>query len=140
MAKPNIFIDTNILIDILEDIEGARSSMIILQLGLNGDINLFISELTLVNIMYICRKSVGSEVIYDFFSFLKKFINIPSVSNELIFKGIDERPRDFEDYIQYVAAKSCNSDYIVTRNIKDFSIYDIESLTPEDYLLTYKNN
>lgn len=42
--------------------------------------------------------------------------------------------RDFEDCLQDECAKQVNADYIVTRNIKDFSKSDIPAVTPEIFL------
>ena len=42
---------------------------------------------------------------------------------------------DFEDAVQYYAARQADADYIITRNKKDFSFSEIEVLTSEEYVL-----
>ncbi len=46
--------------------------------------------------------------------------------------GID----DFEDAVQYYAAKSAHVDFIITRNIKDYKESTIPVLTAEQFLRT----
>ena len=41
---------------------------------------------------------------------------------------------DLEDGLQMQCAKERNLDYIVTRNIKDFSDSPIQPLSPEDFI------
>ncbi len=41
---------------------------------------------------------------------------------------------DFEDCLQNECAKQIHADYIVTRNINDFSMSDIPAVIPDDLL------
>lgn len=41
---------------------------------------------------------------------------------------------DFEDCLQMECAKSYGADYIVTRNVSDYSISDIKAILPSEYL------
>ena len=41
---------------------------------------------------------------------------------------------DFEDCLQMECAKSYGADYIVTRNVPDYSISDIKAILPSEYL------
>lgn len=42
--------------------------------------------------------------------------------------------KDFEDCLQSECAEDCFADYIVTRNVKDFSETKIQAITPVEYL------
>jgi len=46
--------------------------------------------------------------------------------------------KDFEDAVQYAAAKQVNADFIITRNIKDFRKSDIPIASPDSFLATLK--
>jgi len=129
-----VFLDTNILIDILEQRQGYEDSLRVLQMGLDGKVNLSVTDLTLINIAYICRKSAGMDRIYDFIAFICKFIDILAIGKEPIKEAVSARHRDFEDYVQYDAAKRCGMDCIITRNVKDYLFPDIEVQTPSDFL------
>lgn len=41
---------------------------------------------------------------------------------------------DFEDCLQMECAKSYGADYIVTRNVSDYSTSEIKAIMPKDYL------
>ena len=41
---------------------------------------------------------------------------------------------DFEDCLQMECAKSFEADYIVTRNVDDYSTSEIKAIMPKDYL------
>lgn len=42
--------------------------------------------------------------------------------------------KDFEDCLQDRCAKSVNAEYIITRNVEDFSKSEIPAMLPEDFL------
>lgn len=41
---------------------------------------------------------------------------------------------DFEDALQAMAATACAADFIVTRNVRDFTLSAVPTLTPTDFL------
>ena len=41
---------------------------------------------------------------------------------------------DFEHAVQYFTALSASSDYIITRNVKDYSLSEIEVFSPDEFL------
>ena len=41
---------------------------------------------------------------------------------------------DFEDCLQMECAKSYGAEYIVTRNVSDYSVSDIKAIPPSEYL------
>ncbi len=41
---------------------------------------------------------------------------------------------DFEDALQAVSAEACGADWLVTRNVADFSQSRVPALTPKDFL------
>lgn len=45
---------------------------------------------------------------------------------------------DFEDALQVAAALAGNADFIITRNVTDFSGAPLEVTTPEEFLLTFR--
>lgn len=46
----------------------------------------------------------------------------------------NENFSDFEDCLQMECAKSYEADYIVTRNICDYTASEVKAITPKDYL------
>ena len=46
----------------------------------------------------------------------------------------NEEFSDFEDCLQMECAKSYGAEYIVTRNVSDYSVSDIKAILPSEYL------
>ena len=87
----NLFIDTNVVMD-------------------------FVSDLTYANMVYSGRKIMERDTLYDLLIRLRQHIAIVGVGEDAVEKALHLRPRDFEDALQYFAAKQANADYIITRN------------------------
>lgn len=101
---------------------------------LDGTVLLAVTDLTVINIVYICRKSAGADRIYDFIAFVSKFIDILTIGKEPIMEAASARHRDFENYVQYATAKHNGMDCIITRNKKYFLLPDINVFTPSEFL------
>ena len=46
----------------------------------------------------------------------------------------NEEFSDFEDCLQMECAKTYGADYIVTRNVDDYSVSEVKAIVPKDYL------
>ena len=67
---------------------------------------------------------------------LKNFLTIvkvAAVSEKEIKNALESSWNDFEDSVQYSVALYNDMDYIITRNVKDFSDSEIPIMTPEDF-------
>jgi hypothetical protein len=62
-----------------------------------------------------------------------------TVTNNNIFQALDLEWDDFEDSVQYVVVEGLAVDYIITRNIKDFTSGSIPAITPEQFIETITN-
>jgi len=65
---------------------------------------------------------------------MRLFINILPVDDEIIFLSLESKFKDFEDAIQYYCAYNNKIDFLITRNVKDYSKAQIKVHTPEEYL------
>jgi predicted nucleic acid-binding protein len=48
------------------------------------------------------------------------------------------RWKDFEDAVQYIAAKESKVDFIITRNKEDFETADIPCISPTEFIAYLK--
>jgi predicted nucleic acid-binding protein len=129
-----IFIDTNVIIDILMQRDGYLSSARVLALAKNEDTTLFVSVLTMANLAYILRKSLKGDSFYAEMRKLSCLVNVADTTNNHFLSALDLQAKDFEDALQYYCAISNECDIIVTRNKKDFAFSSISVLTPEELL------
>jgi predicted nucleic acid-binding protein len=63
-----------------------------------------------------------------------KYANVTVVNRLTIEESITSKFDDFEDAMQYSCAMHCNADYIVTRNLKDFTESSIPCYEPAPFL------
>lgn len=129
-----IFIDTNVIIDVLMQRDGYLSSARVLAMAKKNNTSLFVSVLTMANLAYILRKSLRGN---DFYTEMKKLsclLNVADTTNDHFLSALDLQAKDFEDALQYYCAASNECETIVTRNKKDFAFSTIEVLTPEELL------
>lgn len=135
-----IFIDTNILLDVLTEREPFyKNSAVIWSLVEKGFVKGYISAISINNIYYITRKlkgKSGAEQIVD--KVLKDF-KIISLTYEILKLSRTIDKKDFEDVIQYFSALQKGCDYIITRNKKDFPQKEIEVIEPADFIKTFED-
>lgn len=135
----NVFIDTNIIIDVLERREPFFIlSANLLELGHSGTVNLFATSLSFINGIYVSRKAIGKEEAIKKVRLLRSFINVSPISSLEFDNALDLGIKDIEDALQYCSAISSKCEVIVTRNKKDFpDNNNITIVTPQEFFDTY---
>ena len=129
-----IFIDTNIIIDVLMQRDGYLSSAKVLALAKNREVSLFVSVLTMANLAYILRKTLRGDDFYNEMKKLSGLLNVVDTTNGHFLSALKLQAKDFEDALQYYCAVSNECEVIVTRNKKDFAFSAIDVLFPEELL------
>lgn len=129
-----IFLDTNVLIDLLAKRKGYEVAALLLSLSLKQDFSLHVSVLTMANIVYILRKVLKGDDMYHELGKLSNKLAVESITKQNYELALRLKAHDFEDSLQYFCAKSSACDVIITRNGKDFPFSDIRVMTPEEYL------
>ena len=133
MAK-KVFLDTNIIIDILGMRSHYASAATILQMGARKQIELYITNITIANAIYVLRKDIGKARTLEL---IKKLCNIvhvaPSGENEL-YQSFDIESPDFEDVLQYSSAITVGAEVLLTRNEKHFRFSNIAVRDGETFI------
>ena len=129
-----LFLDTNIVIDFLSGREPfADDAIALFQLADNHEVELVVSDLTLVNTVYVLQRLHNPiESIYEALNNIRPLISIVPIGESVIDMCLQHRSNDFEDEVQYFAAVNAEVDYIVTRNKKDFDFGDEAVVTPKE--------
>jgi len=131
-----VLIDTNIVLDILEKRDPFyEASNHVLSLCASKKINGYIAVHSISNIFYILRKhfSIGNR--RRLLLGILDFLQIANVDHENVRHALERNDfTDFEDCLQDECAVQNNADYIITRNIDDFSNSSIPAITPSDFL------
>ena len=130
-----VFLDTNILIDFLAARQPfAEDAVALFQLADDGKIELMVSDLTIINTIYVLRRMhYNLSEIYDSMDDIRPLLTIVSMGASVVDRCLQHRSDDFEDEMQYLSAVEANADYIITRNKKDFDFGDSAVMTPQEF-------
>ena len=133
--KKRIFLDTNIVIDYLANRQPfAEDAYQIFIQSEMPDIELCISALSFTTIYYVLRKECGHQQLLELLEKLRSLVIVLPTGNDVIKKALESKFSDFEDAVQYYTAIAGASDSIITRNVKDYTLSQIEVLTPAQFL------
>ena len=132
----NVFIDTNILVDVFAKREPfVGNSLKIYNFGVINKIKLFTSANTIATLHYILRRTISEEKTRLALEHVIEYFSIIPVDVNTIKKSLKSSHKDFEDAIQITAAQSINTmDCIITRDLKNFKFSEINVFTPDEFL------
>lgn len=130
-----VFLDANVIIDVIQNrVDFIEASSKVLQLGLEGTCELCASDITFTTVSYYARKHRTIEQLYDVMQSLREFIDVAPSGKIAIDWALRQHSHDFEDAVQYYTALRSGSEYIISRNTRDYPFDDIPVLTPQDFL------
>lgn len=134
-----ILIDTNVILDVLsnrkEFVENAQKIFKLCELK---HIDGYISALSITNIIYIMRKELDNDKIKSILNTLSIIFNIVDLKAEDLKTAITMNFTDYKDAIQSAQATRLNTDYIISRNTKDFIKSKVKAIDPENFIKSYK--
>lgn len=132
-----VFLDTNVLVDYLAHrADFFDNATIIVSLAINKKIKLYAASMSFATASYLMAKHYHNDykTIKLAISSLIRYCNITVVDRATIENSVASSFKDFEDGMQNDCTMRCNADYIVTRNVADFSDSPITVLEPSDFL------
>ena len=130
-----LLIDANIILDVLLNRpDYVKDSAMIWKLCETEQMKGYVSTLTFANLVYIMRKQLDPEKIEDVFHKLNLIFEFADFSVSDLTHAADLNWNDFEDAVQSVTAERIHADYIITRNVRDFSKSRVMAFTPPELL------
>lgn len=132
-----VFLDTNIVIDYLSKRKpfGENACLIfLLSQESESEMELCISALSFTTIYYVLRRECSHQRLLELLEDLRSLVTVLPTDDEIIGRAIKSDFSDFEDAVQYYTALSADSDFIITRNVKDYAMAKVPVLAPEDFL------
>lgn len=128
-------VDTNIIIDLLLNREGADAAAAMIDGAERGKYKISLCALSYTNIYYSLRKFLSHEQRINCLSQLGEVVNTLPVNGMVIAAALHAGWKDFEDSVLYHCALVDGSvDGIVTRNGKDFILSVIDVIDPSLFL------
>ena len=131
----HVFVDTNIVIDLLQKRENFYQE--VQELFTKADrkkLKLYISALTFANTYYILSKYYSSSEAKKILSKFKVLVEVLPTTDKIIDLALASDFNDFEDAIQFYTALESNLHVIITRNKKDFKNNLIPVFSAKEFL------
>jgi predicted nucleic acid-binding protein len=96
----------------------------------------YLASHSITTLYYLIQKVKGKKPAKASVRDLLSVFEIAPVNRSTLLLALDAGIPDFEDAVQYAAARQVNADFIITRNIKDYAEADIPVSSPEIFLAT----
>jgi len=133
-----VFIDADIILDLLLDREPySLSSSKLFTAIEEREVIAFTTPVILENIYYISAKMINRKSALEYVRKLLTLLKVTAVDEKIMLLAANSDFKDFEDSIQYYAAKNEAVDFLITRNKMDYKIADLTVCTPDEYLSVY---
>ena len=129
-----MLIDTNVLMDVLVGQEPfLQRSRYVVELCKDKIIQGYLAAHTITNLFYMLRKYYPSDECHDILLNVFDIFSVVAVDEEKMKTALRNKSfKDFEDCLQVECGKTAKVDYVVTRDMKDFTNSDIPCLTPDE--------
>ena len=128
--------DTNVLLDYLLEREPffEDAKKVILSCT-EGNTKGCIAAHSISNMFFILRKDYTVKERREILLNICTIFDVEGIDRAKLLSGLaNEEFFDFEDCLQMECAKSYGAEYIVTRNVLDYSVSDIKTILPSEYL------
>lgn len=130
-----VLIDTNIILDVFcKRPDFYEDSAKVFKLCEVKRISGVISALSVPNIMYILRKELDAKKTKEILDNLSLIFSIADLKADDLKKAADMGFKDYEDAVQSACAARIKANYIITRNIRDFTMSKVAAIRPIELL------
>ena len=134
MANFRVFIDSDIIIDLLAKRDHYPAAADLLSLIDRRRIDGYTTPVVLANVEYIIGKYSSKTKAKKALQTLIRTINVLPMDRRTVEAAVESAFPDFEDALQYYAAENGKVDFIITRNKKDYSKGTITAMTAEEFI------
>lgn len=130
----NIFIDTNILVDLIADRKPfSKFAIDLFSKAEAKKIRLYTSSHSIATTYYLLKKYVDEKLLRDIIYNALDYLEVVPIDQDVIKKGLKSKHKDFEDALQMISAYSIEKlDCIITRNVKDFKDAEVPVYSPDE--------
>lgn len=131
-----LLIDANVLLDVLWNREPyVQDSSVIWKLCETERAKGYVTTLTFANLVYIMRKELDSKNMEEILRSLSLIFEFADFCVSDLFHAAERNWNDFEDAVQSVIAERVHADYIITRNVRDFTKSKVPAFTPSELII-----
>jgi predicted nucleic acid-binding protein len=129
-----LFLDTNIVVDLLEGREPfCYDAAQLFTMAHDKKVELLVSPMTFSTASFLLRKH-GSKGVRILLSNLRQLVSVTISDERTVDDSIASQFKDFEDAMQYYNALNAKAEIIITRNGKDFTASNLPVMTATEYI------
>jgi predicted nucleic acid-binding protein len=129
-----LFVDINIVLDVVLDREIDGASASVMNLIDEGRAKGFLSAASCPTIYYLVNKYLDQHKAQQVVKDILAIFHISIINDKVLNMALKEKGPDFEDNIQMVSAKSVKADFIITRNLSHYKHSSVKAVSPLEYL------
>ena len=131
-----IFLDANVLVSVLnKEYPLFHYSSVIVSLAEQIKYKVYTSPLCLAIAFYFAEKKTSTEVAKKKIELLCKHIKVAENSMHGVHHTLQNKSiHDFEDGLEFYAAKESNCNYIITENKEDFYFSNIQTMDCKQFV------
>jgi predicted nucleic acid-binding protein len=130
-----LFVDSDIILDLLaERLLFYEDAARIFTWAYEKRIELYTTAVVLANVFYILRKINGNDKTREQIKDLRLLVKILPIDENIVDMALRSKFDDFEDGMQYYAAKEQNLFGIITRNVKDYKVKEMLIQTSKEFV------
>ena len=134
-TKAIILIDINVILDVLQRREPFYEASASVLAGVEtGRFEGFIAAHSITTLFYLIQKDKSSAKARASITSLLQILKIAPVNQSTIDQALNLDYSDFEDAVQMISALECKADYLITRNIADYTPPLLPVVQPIDFL------
>jgi predicted nucleic acid-binding protein len=134
-----ILVDIDVILDVLAKREPFFASSARLWAEIEGGhAKAYLASHSVTTIFYLVAKARGKEFARSCISDLLSVFRIAPVKESTLRLALEAKITDFEDAVQFAAAKEVAAEFIISRNIGHYKKSEIPATTPELFLATLK--
>ena len=133
------FVDANVIVAVLnKEYPVFTHAAKVLSLADSRRFQLYTTPLCFAIAFYFSCKKNGAAVAKEKMKILANKLKIAEIKQQDVWNAANNKKiEDFEDGLQFYAAKNARCSAIITENVKDFYFSDIEVLSAEDFLIKH---
>ncbi len=135
-----VFLDTNILLDIIEQrMPFFTSSQAILDECDMQGIEVSVAWHGVATVFYITARKQGEAYALQMIQDLLSWTTVATVGHSEALSALGYGITDYEDALIAAAAQACGADWLITRDASGFSKSPVPSLSPETFLQRFSS-
>jgi predicted nucleic acid-binding protein len=136
-VSKKLFVDSDIILDLLAERPAFYGNAAkIFTWAYKKKFELYTTAVVLANVFYILRKINGNDKTKEQIKDLRLLVKILPIDENIVDMALRSKFDDFEDGLQYYAAKEQNLFGIITRNLRDYKVKEIVIQTSEEFVKT----